>query len=253
MLYCLALNIKLFFSVLRQFLAVGVLLILLYACQDEQSQYLFEYVDSSRTGIDFSNDIVINDKINVIDFQYCYNGGGVGIGDFNNDQLPDLVFTGNQVSSKLYLNKGGLEFLDITEVAAVQTKDWITGVSIEDINADGFDDIYLNVGGADCQQDCNNLLFVNQGLNSEGIPTFLEKAKAYGLDDSGYSQQTVFFDYDLDGDLDAYILRNGNVRFDKNAPLPKRFYPEHLSDVLLRNDSNDLVSHPYFTDVATQL
>ncbi|WP_350284993.1 VCBS repeat-containing protein [uncultured Croceitalea sp.] len=253
MLYYLALNIKLFFSVLRQFTAVGVLLILLYACQGDQSQHLFEYVDSSRTRIDFSNDIVINDEINVIDFQYCYNGGGVGIGDFNNDQLPDLIFTGNQVSSKLYLNQGNLKFLDITEMATVQTQDWVTGVSIVDINADGFDDIYLNVGGADCQQDCKNLLFVNQGLNDDGIPTFLEKAKAYGLADNGYSQQTVFFDYDLDGDLDAYILRNGNVRFDKNAPIPKRFYPDHLNDVLLRNDTSDTIPHPQFTNVSTEL
>lgn len=223
------------------------------SCSSKKDEKLFEYVDVSQSNIHFANTISINEEINVIDFQYCYNGGGVGIGDFNNDQLPDLVFTGNQVSSKIYLNQGELSFLDITEKANFQTKGWVTGVSIVDINVDGLDDIYLNVGGANCNNNCNNLLFINQGVNENGIPEFVEKAKEYALDDAEYSQQTVFFDYDLDGDLDAYIVRNGNVKFDKNSPIPKRYFPEHLSDVLLRNDEAENYGHPVFVDVSEQL
>ncbi|WP_394975468.1 VCBS repeat-containing protein [uncultured Croceitalea sp.] len=225
----------------------------MFSCENRQETRLFEYVDAELTNIDFSNTITINEKINVIDFQYCYNGGGVGIGDFNNDQLPDIVFTGNQVPSKIYLNQGELSFLDITSGSKFLTKGWITGVSIVDINTDGLDDIYLNVGGANCNNNCNNLLFINQGVNENGIPEFVEKAKEYALDDAEYSQQTVFFDYDLDGDLDAYIVRNGNVKFDKNSPIPKRYFPEHLSDVLLRNDEANNYGHPIFVDVSEQL
>ncbi|MGB3145495.1 MAG: VCBS repeat-containing protein, partial [Maribacter sp.] len=179
-------------------------------------------MDSHETGIDFVNKITENDSINVIDFQYCYNGGGVGIGDFNNDGLPDIVFTGNQVSSKLYLNKGKFKFVETPKSSNFTTNSWVTGVSIVDINSDGWDDIYLNVGGANCNNNCFNLLFINTGLNTDGVPVFTEKASEYGLDDGNYSQQTVFFDYDGDKDLDAYIVHNGDVNFSKNNPIPKK-------------------------------
>ena len=217
----------------------GLLTLLVCACStDKAANTLFERLSSEKTGIAFNNTIQIGGEINVIDFQYCYNGGGVGIGDFDQNGLPDIVFTGNQVPSKLYLNQGNLQFLDVTKTAGVTTDSWVTGVAISDLNGDGMDDIYLNVGGADCQDNCPNLLFINKGKNENGIPLFEEEAEAYGLDDAGYSQQTVFFDYDKDGDLDAYIVRNGNVRFDKNAPLPQKFFPAHLSDVLLENQSD---------------
>ncbi|MFD2588498.1 VCBS repeat-containing protein [Croceitalea marina] len=236
-----------------QKLAFYSVIVFLFSCENKQETRLFEYADTELTNIDFSNTITINEKINVIDFQYCYNGGGVGIGDFNSDGLPDIVFTGNQVNSRIYLNKGDLKFFDTTEESNFKTKGWITGVSIIDINVDGLDDIYLNVGGANCDGNCNNLLFINQGVNENGIPEFVENAKAYGLDDAEYSQQTVFFDYDLDGDLDAYIVRNGNVQFDKNSPIPKRYFPNHLSDVLLRNDDSETVGHPIFKEVSEKL
>ncbi len=222
------------------------------SCKSRGDDFLFELMDVSETGIHFQNTITVNDSINVIDFQYCYNGGGVGIGDFNSDGLPDLVFTGNQVSVAMYLNRGGFKFEEITRPTGIQTKRWITGVSIIDINSDGLDDVYLNVGGADCNDDCDNLLFINQGLNPKGIPIFIENAKDYGLNESEYAQQTVFFDFDNDGDLDAYILRNGNVKFDKNAPIPKQYYPRHLKDVLLENTQSDSLSHPYFIDVSNK-
>ena len=236
-------------------LLLSILLLgLLAACsgsEDEGTQ--FTLLKSSTTGIVFSNTIQEDASINVIDFQYCYNGGGVGIGDFNGDELPDIVFTGNQVSSRIYLNKGDMKFSDITDEAGLQTSSWVTGVSIVDINADGLDDIYLNVGGADCNNDCPNLLYINEGLSPENnLPRFTEQAEAYGLNEANYAQQTVFFDYDLDGDLDAYMLRNGNVAFDKNSPVPKRYYPNHLRDVLLENHSQDSLPHPYFVDVSEE-
>ena len=184
-----------------------------------------------------------------------YNGGGVGIGDFNNDGLSDIVFTGNQVSSKLYLNQKELHFKDITEKSNFLTPSdsWVTGVAVVDINADGWDDIYLSVGGANCKNNCENLLFVNQGINDNGIPTFKEQAKAYNLNESGYSQQAVFFDFDTDGDLDVFLLRNGNLKFDKNSPLPKRYFPENLTDVLLINETQEGINHPVFRDVSKEL
>ncbi|MFP2995849.1 VCBS repeat-containing protein [Spongiivirga sp. MCCC 1A20706] len=237
---------------LFRFALLLVAVVIFISCNSSNEKLLFQQLDDVQTGIDFENAIEENDEINVIDFQYCYNGGGVGIGDFNNDNLPDIYFTGNQVSSKLYLNLGNFKFKEVTEIAQVNTTSWVTGVSVVDINADGLDDIYLNVGGANCKADCFNLLFVNQGNNKDGIPIFKEKASEYGLNEAEYAQQTVFFDYDLDGDLDAFIARNGNVRFDKNSPMPKRYYPYYLNDVLLKNTFNEKLGHPYFKDVSKE-
>ncbi len=235
----------------RIFLGIGIGLSFV-ACKDKPTTIQrFELVAASHTGIQFQNTIIENDSINVIDFQYCYNGGGVGVGDFNNDGLEDVFFTGNQVPCELYLNQGDLKFKAVGIEAGITTNSWVTGVSIVDINADGLDDIYLNVGGINCLDNCHNLLYINQGLREDGnTPKFVEMAKQYGLSEPGYAQQTVFFDYDLDGDLDAFIARNGNVRFDKNSPLPKRFYPEHLTDVLLENIQPETLDHPYFENVS---
>jgi hypothetical protein len=226
------------------------LIILFIGCTSPEKRYRFVQVDASNSGIDFINWITENDSINVVDFQYCYNGGGVGIGDFDNDGFPDIVFTGNQVPSRLYLNKENLHFEDITEKSGFTTNSWVTGVAIVDINTDGREDIYLNVAGSDCKEDCPNLLFINQGLDEEGIPKFKEQAAVYGLDDGNYAQQSVFFDYDGDGDLDVFILHNGNHGFAKNNPMPKRYMEPHLKDLLLRNDSIPGLEHPYFTDVS---
>ena len=234
---------------LKNTIALVAVIFIFFSCESKKNKK-FVQVAATKSNITFSNTITEDEAINVIDFQYCYNGGGVGIGDFNNDQLPDIFFTGNQVSSQLYLNKGALVFEDITTIAGVATSAWITGVSIIDINADGWDDIYLNVGGANCTNDCNNLLFIHKGLNKEGIPVFEEKALAYGLNDGNYSQQTVFFDHDQDGDLDAYIVHNGNVTTDKNTPVPKRYMPAHLKDYLMQNDFDERLGHPVFTNVS---
>lgn len=230
------------------------LLIALSSCNQHPKKNLFEFVDSDRSGLDFANTITENDSVNPSDCLNCFNGGGAGIGDFNNDGLSDIVFTGNQVSSALYLNRGSLVFEDISIEANFTTNSWITGVSIVDINADGLDDIYLNVAGVNCDNNCNNLLFINQGVNEAGIPTFLEQAKAYGLDDGNYATQSVFFDYDQDGDLDVYIVHNkNNTNYSRNSPRPKKYWPEYLKDHLLRNDMTEGMDHPVFTNVSKEL
>ena len=169
----------------------------------EAKAALFEKVPSEHSGVTFKN--VVEEKFeNYFDFfAYIYNGGGVALGDINNDGLPDLYFTGNEIPNKLYLNQGNLKFKDITETAGVAgLAGWDNGVTMVDINNDGFLDIYISRGGwQDTDEQRTNLLFVNQG-----DLTFKESAAAYGLDEKGYSNQAVFFDMDNDNDLDAFII-----------------------------------------------
>jgi hypothetical protein len=166
--------------------------------------------------------------------EYLYNGGGVGIGDFNGDQLPDIYFTGNFVDNKLYLNQGKLRFTDITSQSGVAgKKGWKTGVSIADVNGDGLPDIYVCYSGiVNGEKELrSNQLFINQGNNDEGIPIFKDMAKEYGLDAPGsFSTQAVFFDYDLDGDLDMFLLNHS-----------KTFYNPFFNSEKLRN-----TRHPYY-------
>lgn len=227
--------------------------LLILSCKSDKKKNLFKYIKASESNIYFSNNIIENDSINPTDCLNCFNGGGVGIGDFNNDGLSDIVFTGNQISSVLYLNRGNLKFEDVSGQAGFHTESWVTGVSIVDINGDGFDDIYLNVAGIKCENNCYNLLFVNNGLDENGIPTFSEKAKEYGLDDGNYATQSVFFDYDMDGDLDVYILHNKNDIRDRNYPRPKAFWPEDLTDRLMRNDKVEGIDHPFYTDISKEV
>ncbi|MFY0594141.1 VCBS repeat-containing protein [Roseivirga sp.] len=175
----------------------------LSSCGDGKDS-IFELVSPSKSGISFNNEMKESRDVNLLNFAPIYNGAGVAVGDFNNDGLEDLFFTGNFVSSKLYINKGNLEFEDITESAGLETSVWCNGVSIVDINADGHNDIYISVSGADSTQR-ENLLYINNG-----DLTFTEQAKSYGLNDSGHSTHSAFLDYDLDGDLDVYVLTYGN-------------------------------------------
>jgi len=237
-----------------RFINLSVLLggvLLLSACQQESTDKKFRFVPASQSGIAFSNDIQTNDSFNILNFHYIYNGGGVGVGDFDKNGLPDLVFSGNQVPSKLYLNQGNLQFKDISKAANFQTERWATGVSIVDINADGWEDIYISVGGLNCEDGCPNYLFINQGLNGKGLLTFKEMAVAYGLTDELYTQQAAFFDYDNDGDLDVYLLHNAITLRDKNAPNPKRFISEASQDILLEN-IGEKDGIPAFKDVSTK-
>ncbi len=169
-----------------------------------ESENIFELLDSVRTGIGFSNDLSFDNEFNVYKYRNYYNGGGVSIGDINNDGLQDIYFTSNQQKNRLYLNQGDFHFKNITETAGVGgTKPWSTGSSMADINGDGFIDIYVCNSGDLNGDNRQNELFINQG---DG--TFKESADAYNLADNGFSTHAAFFDYDKDGDLDVYILNN---------------------------------------------
>jgi hypothetical protein len=167
---------------------------------------LFERLAASRTGINFTNTFNETQDFNLFTYRNIYNGGGVAIGDVNNDSLLDIYFTSNQGDNKLYLNEGGFQFTDVTESAGVSGDgSWSTGVSMVDVNADGLLDIYVLNSGPDLSgsTDRRNELFINQGSL-----TFEEEAEKYNLDDNAYSVHATFFDYDGDGDLDCYLLNN---------------------------------------------
>lgn len=228
-------------------------LTLFSSCNSDNS--LFTALPSSTTGIEFQNTIVETDSVNVLDFENVYNGGGVGVGDFNNDSLPDLYFTGNLVPSKLYLNKGKFRFTDITAQAKVEGEGrWCRGATVVDINNDGWLDIYVSTTLKRDPEQRRNILYINQGLNKEGIPEFRDMAREYGLDDTAQSTMAAFFDYDNDGDLDMYLVNNEIIKFD----YPNRFRPAMKdgshpnTDKLFRNDWNDSLKHPLFKNVSKE-
>lgn len=225
----------------------------LCACNNNAS--LFEQVKSDHSGIHFNNRITETDSVNPMDVVNIYNGGGAGIGDFNNDGLQDIYFTGNMVAGKLYLNKGDFKFVDITEKAGVAGMGrWARGIAVVDINNDGLMDMYLcNTILKDSLQR-RNILYVNQGADKEGIPHFKNMAAEYGLAINLQSTMASFFDYDNDGDLDMFLTvneaSNGNntsvflQRNNKNlAPSRHRLY---------RNDGDSSAAHPVFKDVSDE-
>src|SRR5262245_32422127 len=180
--------------------ATTIVLVWSAACSPgRREQPVFRLLSPSRTGITFANTITTNDSVNVQNDVYVYNGAGVAIGDVDNDGLPDVFLSGNQVSSKLYRNKGGMRFADVTERARVGTTHWATGAAMVDINNDGWLDIYVSVSGHvwSTPAERANLLFVN---NRDG--TFTESAARYGIADNGFSTHSVFLDYDRDGCID---------------------------------------------------
>ncbi len=202
---------------------------------------VFKKVSSSQSGIEFTNLVDENYKRNYFDtFAYVYNGGGVATGDINNDGLIDIYFTGNEVPNKLYLNEGGLKFKDITLSAGVDGGNgWHNGVTMVDINNDGWLDIYVCRGGfRDTDDERRNLLYINQG-----DLTFKEQAKEYGLDDDGYSQHAVFFDMDNDNDLDMYLSSRPDSFYLGLSRMVsgKRDPPEKCRNKLFRNDNGRFV------------
>ena len=190
---------------------------------EKRNPPIFKLVNPELSGIRFENQISNTSDLNILNYMYFHNGGGVAVEDFNNDGNVDIYFTANQLSNKLYLNKGDFLFEDFTKEAKVEgpAESWTTGVTTVDINHDGWMDIYVSSLGKHLGIFGSNQLYVNQGANELGVPVFTEESSKYGLDLVGFGTQAAFFDYDLDGDLDAFILRNGNVLFDKNSPLPK--------------------------------
>jgi hypothetical protein len=215
----------------------------LFCCGcDQEVKTLFTRIDPSDSGVEFNNTIAEDDTFNIVDFYYVYNGAGVAIGDLNNDDLPDIFFTGNQVRDRLYLNKGNLKFEDITEKAGILKKGWSTGVTMADVNGDGLLDLYVCKSGNYPAGKRANLLYINNG-----DLTFDEQAEQWGLADTTYTNQAAFFDYDKDGDLDAYLMTSTNAIRNPNKLTKLNDDGTGLSvDKLLQNQGRT------FTDVSRQ-
>ena len=216
-----------------------LIMLLIIGCGDPEPQPLFKDVAGEVSGVDFTNQLAFDKDFNIFTYRNFYNGGGVGLGDINNDGLLDIYFTGNQVENKLYLNKGNLQFEDITAKAGVGGKRaWSTGVSIVDVNGDGYSDIYVCNSGDIAGDNKQNELFINNG-----DLTFSEQAETYNLADKGFSTHAAFLDYDKDGDLDLYLLNNSYTAIG-SFNLMKNIRPERDSvggDKLFRNDNNVFV------------
>ena len=217
-----------------------------FSCGKKAPKTLFVLHDAEDTGVDFSNTIEESDSFNILTYEYIYNGGGVGVADFNNDGLQDLFFTGNQVKNRLYLNRGKFKFEDITDQAQVNIdKRWSAGVAVVDINNDGWMDMYVCATTNADPSLRRNMLFVNQGVDKSGVPVFKDEATKYKIDYNGHSVMAAFFDYDHDDDLDLYILVNQKLT---NVPTNYRAKisdgTSQNNDKLFRNDGNGS-----FTDV----
>ena len=248
-------NIKVNLVQMRLF-SIFLLLVILNSCKEEkvisqpsnEPEKLFSLLEPEKTGLDFTNTIKNQKDFNIFKYRNFYNGGGVAIGDVNNDGLPDVYLTGNMVPNRLFLNKGDLKFEDISETAGIKgDKPWSTGVVMVDINQDGLLDIYVSNAGNMEGNNHDNDLYINNG-----DLTFTEKAEEFNLAKTGFSTHASFFDYDKDGDLDAYILNNSNIpvtslgyaeQRDKRAQdwdnVPDIF--RGVGDMLLRNDNGTFV------------
>ncbi len=215
---------------------------------------LFTQISSSHSGIRFSNTITENDSINPLDVVNIYNGGGVGIGDFNNDGLPDIYFTGNTVSNKLYLNKGDFKFDDVTGKAGVEGMGrWGRGVAVVDINNDGLMDLYVcNTIHKDSMRR-RNILYVNEGVDKNGVPHFKDMAAEYGLDAHVQSTMAYFFDYDNDGDLDMYLVVNeASSGYSSTVFAERNSNSTHSAGRFYRNDMDSSLHHGVFHDASQQ-
>ncbi len=235
-----------------KYILFALVLGVLTAC-GRKSEPLFTSLSPTESGVDFQNTITENDTVNLVDYYYVYNGGGVAVGDINNDDLPDLYFTGNQVGDRLFLNKtkpgsGHPQFEDITETAGIRKAGWSTGVTMADVNADGLLDIYVCKSGNYPGNRRKNQLYINKGGAKGASPRFEEQAEQYGLADTSYTNQAAFFDYDNDGDLDVYLLTITNRVRNPNQVTPVVADGSGLAnDKLFRNDTD--ATGPHFTDV----
>lgn len=218
--------------------------------QPDPPDYLFELRSAETTGLDFVNALPVELELNIFNYLYYYNGGGIAVADFNNDSLPDIYFTSNLGKEKMFLNQGGLKFKDISDLTDMDggPNGWSTGASVTDINGDGLLDIYLCQVGKYRILDNNNKLFICTGIDANGIPQYEESAAKFGLDFKGFSTHAGFFDYDLDGDLDMYLL-NHSVHQNGTFGPRERFLNTVDSvsgDKLFRNDGG------HFTDVTVK-
>ena len=223
----------------------------MWSCKSDPDP-LFKSLPASETGVDFVNRSLDKKNFNIFNYRNFYNGGGVAIGDVNNDGLPDLFLTSNFEANKLYLNKGGMKFEDVTAKAGILGKKfWSTGVTFADVNGDGRLDIYVCNSGS--RDERGNQLYINQGIKSRGDgpgqPVFSEQAAQYGLVDGGFSTHAAFFDYDRDGDLDMFLLNNSFTPIDRLGYANTRNVRDRLGgDKLFRNEGPDKP----FTDVSAE-
>ncbi len=219
--------------------------------KDKQQETLFTLLSPDSTDITFVNQVIEDENVNPLQYENSYNGGGVAIGDVNNDGLDDVYLTGNSVGNKMYLNRGNFKFDDVTVKAGIAGRiSWTTGTTMADVNGDGLLDIYVCHSGNLPGSKRANELFINKGFDKNGIPAFVDEAQQYGLADSAFSIQASFFDYDLDGDLDMVLLNHSPVRFN-NLDEAAIHYLLNKTDSLTglklyRNDGN------FFKDVTSQ-
>ena len=212
-------------------------LLFLQSCKKEE--VLFEKIVPSHSNLQFSNELNPDSKLNIFNYLYYYNGGGVAAGDYNQDGLIDLYFTSNEQEDKLFLNSGDFKFEDITSASQIDNSEgWTTGVSNIDINGDGLLDLYICKVSGFLNLEGHNLLYINQGSNEDGIPVFVERSAEYGLDFSGFSTQAVFLDYDMDEDLDMFLLNHSvhpNRTYGRGEK--RQSYDPKSGDRLFKNDN----------------
>ena len=240
---------------MKDFNKIGVLtacILFLVSCSKSRS--LFQRIDSSASGISFQNTIIENDSINPIDLEFLYNGGGVAVGDFNNDGLPDLYFTASTVSNKLYINKRNLEFKDVTDASGATGENlWCNSATVVDINNDGLEDIYVCTSIRKNPLARKNLLYINHGVApGKDYPTFRESAREYGLDDTSFSVIAAFSDFDNDEDLDMFLVTTKlTERAEANIRASKDTSRTDI-DKLYINEWDSGLHHPVFKEVSRQ-
>ncbi len=237
----------------RRFLVTYSLLLFFLSCSNKGTR--FELIPSSSSGVTFQNTITESDSLNILDYEYIYNGGGVAIGDFNDDGLPDIYFVGNMVSNELYLNRGDFKFENITSVSNTGglPEKWYSGVSVIDINNDGLPDIYLSATGRNNPELRKNELYVNRGLNDNGIPVFREMGEDYGLADDSYTTMAGFFDSDNDGNLEVYLLTSYRDPNQSYASVSNQARQKSSNrDKLYKSFRDTEKGHPVFYEISEE-